>query len=243
MKEDDRMPNHIFSCERCQDQLCAGRVPIFSSLNIEELSRVVNLIRRHHYVKGELIIVEGSNLDNLIIINSGQVKAFRDSLEGKEQILYIFSEGDFFGEKNLIRNQEATYNVEALKETNICMINKEDFQGLFREYPDIGLKVMEELCNRLDRLEDQVETMGTKNVEARISTVLLEFTKKYGKNHSKGILVELPLSREGIANYIGLTRETVSRKMSLLQDEGIIEMVGNKKIIILDIEALKDSIQ
>jgi len=81
--------------------------------------------------------------------------------------------------------------------------------------------------------------MGTRTVEARVSSVLLEFADKYGKPHPRGIMIELPLSREGIANYIGLTRETVSRKMSLLQDEGVIEMNGNKKVLLLDRSALE----
>jgi CRP/FNR family transcriptional regulator, anaerobic regulatory protein len=237
------MSKHVHTCELCQHQLCARRVMIFSTLDAEELGRIVSLIVRKQYAKGELIILEGSNLESLIIVNRGQVKVFRDTHEGKEQILYIFSAGDFFGEKNLLWNQEAAYNVEALEETNVCMIKKNDFQQLLREYPDIGLKIMEELCSRLDRLENTIESMGTKNVEARVNMVLLEFAGKYGKEHSKGLLIELPLSREGIANYIGLTRETVSRKMSLLQDEGIIEMIGNKKVVIINKKALEDSIQ
>jgi len=80
--------------------------------------------------------------------------------------------------------------------------------------------------------------MGTKNAEERVSAVLLEFARKYGKESQNGIIVELPLSREGIANYIGVARETVSRKMNMLQEEGIIEMVGNKKVIIRNIDAL-----
>lgn len=231
------------SCEQCQHQFCARRVPIFSSLTSEELNKVVNLIIRRTYDKGEVIIMEDAILESLIIINNGQVKAFRDTHEGKEQILYIFAEGDFFGEKNLLQNQAATYTVEALTETHICMIRKKDFQQLIREYPDIGFKIMAELCNRLDHLEDIIESMGTKNVEARVSMVLLEFARKYGKDHPKGLLIQLPLSREGIANYIGLTRETVSRKMNLLQDEGVIEMLGNKKVIIKDQNALEQSIQ
>lgn len=229
-------------CEKCHDKMCTERVPIFSAFDQEELSRVTNLIIRKQFRKGELIIMEGSQLENMIIVNNGRVKAYRDTSEGKEHILHIFSEGDFFGEKNLLRNSEANYNVEALEDTSVCTIHKKAFQELIREYPNLGFKIMEELCVRLDRLENTIESMGTKSVETRVNTVLLEFLDKYGKIHPKGTLIELPLSREGIANYIGLTRETVSRKMSLLQDEGIIEMIGNKKVIVINKQALEDSI-
>ncbi len=226
------------SCESCQNKMCSKRVPIFSAFSPDEIARVSSLIVRRQYKKGELIVMEGSRPESLIIINTGRVKAYRNSSEGKEHILYIFSEGDFFGEKNLILNREASYNAEALEDTGICSINKGAFQQLMREYPELSFKVMEELCSRLVRLENTIESLGTKNVELRVNSVLMEFSEKYGKPHERGMLVELPMSREGIANYIGLTRETVSRKMSVLQDEGIIEMVGNKKVIILDMERL-----
>lgn len=233
------MEKHSCGCEKCHNRLCAQRVPVFSSLNHEEILKVSSLIIRKRYSRGELIIMEGDTLDSLIFISSGNAKAFRDTQEGKEQILYVFSEGDFFGEKNLLRNQQATYNVEALEETHVCTIRKNAFNQLLREYPDIGLKIMEELCRRLEQLEDTIENMGTRNVETRVNAVLLEFAKRYGKDTPKGFMIDLPLSREGIANYIGVARETVSRKMTFLQDEGIIEMVGNKKVIIHNIAALE----
>lgn len=230
----------VCSCESCQHKLCARKVPVFSGLDTEELSRVAELIKRKRYDKGEWIISEGSCPEELVFINSGQVKVFKYTAEGKEQILYIFSEGDFFGEKNLLKNQQAGFYVEALEPTNVCMINKGDFQGLLRAYPNIGIKIAEELCNRLDRLENALQGMGAKNVESRINTVLLDFAARYGKHHAGGVLVDLPLSREGIANYIGTTRETVSRKLGLLQDEGVVEMIGNKKVLIRDIKKLEE---
>jgi len=234
---------HGTDCERCHHKLCTKKVPIFSTLGDEEIGGVSDLIVRRQYLKGELILIEGDKFDSLIILNTGKAKAFRDTADGKEQILYIFSAGDFFGEKNLLGSQTASYNVEALEETHVCMIRKSDFRQLLRANPDIGLKVMEELSGRMDRLESSIENMGTRSVEARVGAVLLEFSQKYGKTHSDGIIIELPLSREGIANYIGVARETVSRKMNYLQDEGIIEMVGNKKVIILDKKALELEIQ
>lgn len=233
----------ICSCDICNHKLCTKKVSIFSSLNPEQLAKVANLIIHKEYQKGDLIVMEGESMDSLVIINEGQVKAFRNTQDGREQILYIFSEGDFFGERNLLRDQASTYNVKALEKTHVCLIHKRDFQVLVKDFPDIALKVMEELCQRLDRLEHTVETMGTGTVEARVSSVLLEFADKYGKAHPKGIMIELPLSREGIAHYIGLTRETVSRKMSMLQDEGILEMLGNKKVLLLDRAALERNLE
>lgn len=234
------MKNGTCACGQCQHHLCAKRVPIFSSLDEEELNKIAGLIVRRQYAKGETILMEGTGLDSLIIVNRGMVKAFRYTQEGKEQILYIFSEGDFFGEKNLLTSREATYNVEALEPTHICMIRSADFQQLIREYPDISLKVIRELGARLDRLESAVQNMGTRNAEARIGAVLLEFAEKYGTLHPEGIQFELPFSREGVANYIGAARETVSRRLNHLQEEGVIDMVGNKKIILKNKAALRD---
>lgn len=229
-------------CERCTHKPCARRVPIFSILDEDELSKVVSLIIRRQYTKGELILMEGELSRSLIIVNSGRIKTFRYTPDGKEQILYIFSEGDFFGEMNLLSREESPYNAEALEETHICIIHKKDFQELLMGHPEICLKVMEELCSRLGKMENMVQSMGSNDVDFRVNMVLLEFSKKYGRSHAKGRLVELPLSREGIANYIGVTRETVSRKLSRLQEEGIVELLGNKRIIILDEEALKGNI-
>ena len=219
--------------------LSVEKVPIFSGLNSEELSKVANLIVKRKYEKGELIIMEENPLENLIIIDNGKVKVFCYTIEGKEQILYILDQGDFFGEKNLLNNQNSTYNVEALETTHICMINKNDFQKLLITYPTISIKIIEELCTRMDKIENSIQNIGAKNIEWRINSLLIEFAERYGKATPKGIIVELPLSREGMANYIGTARETVSRKLSLLQDKGIINMIGNKQILILDINALK----
>ena len=233
------MKSECCGCLRCEHKLCTQKVPIFMGLDSGEIEKIAGQIKRREYAKGELILMEGSRLDSLVIINTGQVKAFRYNPEGKEQILYIFSEGDFFGERNLLLDKDSEYNIEALDTTKICMINKSDFRRLLCEYPDMGLKIMEELCRRLEQLENNIQGMGTGDIGSRLNGILLEFARKYGREVPEGIMIELPLSREGIANYIGVARETVSRKLSLLQDEGVIEMSGNKKIIILDKKALE----
>lgn len=230
-------------CDRCYHQLCTKKIPIFSALEPNEISAVTDLIVHKTYQKGEQIILEGGIFERLIIVNNGLVKIYKYSQEGKEQILYIFSPGDFFGEKNLLKDQVATYYAEALEETMICSIHKNEFRRLLVDHPLIGVKVIEVLAERIDVLESTIENMGTRTIESRVILFLLEFAKKQGIIVEKGIQFDLPLSREGIANYIGVTRETVSRKLSFLQDEGVIELIGHKRIILLDMKALENLIE
>lgn len=225
--------DHSSMCMTCKHKMCAKRISVFSTLLDNEIERVSELIVHRDFKKGEMIIKEGEPQDSLIILNSGSVKIFKYNQDGKEQILYIFSEGDFFGEKNLFQNKYATYYAQALDDAGICMINKNDFNDLLTTNPKIALKIIEELASRLEKLENALESMGTKSIEARIGTALIDLSAKYGKRTKRGILLELPLSREGLASYIGVARETVSRKLSALADEGIIEMTGNKKILII----------
>ena len=89
--------NTISNCKKCNHKLCTQKVSIFSSLNMEQLAKVGDLINHRRYKKGELLVMEGEKTESLVIINEGQVKAYKTTLDGKEQIIYIFSEGDFFG--------------------------------------------------------------------------------------------------------------------------------------------------
>lgn len=235
--------NHQVCCNCHSHQLCARKVPIFASLNDEELQKVTSLIVQKKYPKGSLICHEGEPFENLLLINKGKVKVYRNSVDGKEQILYILSEGDFFGERNLlIKEKLADCNAETMEETMVCTITKQDYRQLLLRYPDIGLKIMEELFERIDKLENLLANVNPRETEQRICLMLIEFRNKYGKIQPDGtILIDLPLNREEMANYIGLTRETVSRKLNVLKEAGIIDLIGNKKIQINDEKALEDN--
>lgn len=221
-------------CGRCKHDICMHRVPIFSSLNEKEISNIADLINHHEYKKGEMVVNEGDSIDSIIIMNQGSAKAFKYTLDGREQILYIFAEGDFFGEKNLLSNQTTKFYVEALQDIKTCSLSRSQFQKLLHKYPDIAIKIIDELGKRLARLENSLQSMGVRNVDSRLGSLLLDFEEKFGVNVSEGTLIQLPLSREGMANYLGVARETVSRKLGQLEQEGVIRSVNNKSILITD---------
>ena len=225
-------------CGQCADRLCMHKVPILSSLDEADLVKISDMISHHEFKKGETLMREGDRIDSIIIIHDGSAKAYKNTSDGREQILYVFTEGDFFGEQNLFKNHFSHYTVEALTILKTCHLSKEQFQQLLYLYPNIAIKIINELGSRMSRLESAMQSMGVRNVDNRIGETLLDFANKYGTRDSKGIIIHLPLSREGIANYLGVARETLSRKLSQFESEGIIRSINNKEIIILDNEAL-----
>lgn len=198
------------------------------------------MIHRREYKKGDTIIFEGDIIDSITIISEGSAKAYKTTADGREQILYVFSEGDFFGEQNLFGNQVATYSVEALENVRTCNLSRENFQELLFDYPKIAVKIIDELGNRIARLENAIQSIGMRNVDNRIGWILLEFAEKYGTKNEDGTIIHLPFSREGIANYLGIARETVSRKLSQFENEGLIRSLNNRDILVYDLDKIAE---
>ncbi len=225
-------------CSRCLQKLCTRGIPIFASLAHADLEKIASLTVHREYGKGDVILEEGNRQDGVAILNEGSVKASKYTADGREQILYVFSEGDFFGEQNLLFDRPAFYSVTALEPVKLCLIRKQDFQTLLHANPQIAVTIIGELGWRLSHLENAVQNMGVRSLEVRIHTVLLELADKYGSRHKGGVLLRLPLSREGLANYIGVARETLSRKLGQMEEDGVIQTVNNKTIWIKDLSLL-----
>lgn len=228
------------SCQNCKQRLCASKVPIFSSLSQEELEEIVALTGHRDYAKGEMIFLEGEKSTTLYIINEGQIKLFTYTKEGKEQILHILQEGEFFGELSLFKEEEYAFNAEAIVPVKICTLTKQNLDMILQRKPEIALKLLQTVGERLAKMERLAQNLATNDMDAKIADLLLDLKEKYGKTGVKGIEIKLPLTREDMANYIGVTRETISRKLSKLQEDGIIEIVGNKKIILLQEDELRE---
>ncbi|NLZ49282.1 MAG: Crp/Fnr family transcriptional regulator [Clostridiales bacterium] len=227
------------NCHKCTGKYCVSKVYIFSTLKQEDFKKISEIIVSRKYKKGQVLFFEGDVEDKLYIVNKGKIKVYRYNKEGREQILYILSDGEFIGDMSLLKKGKFQYNAEALEDTYICTIAKDDFDKIITLNPEITLKIMEVLHDRLMDLENLIQNLSTKDVEVRIASILKTFAQDYGVKGEEGIIIDLPLNREEMANYIGVTRETISRKLTALQDEDIIELVGNKKIIIKDLSYIE----
>lgn len=237
------MNNHCGNCcNNCRGELCASKVPIFENLNNEELLKIVNTINHKEYAKGDVVFTEGNVANTLFFINEGKIKLYKYTKDGKEQILHVLSEGDFFGELELIKPSKYGFNSKAIIDSKICTLTKDEMKEIMMKNPEIGIKVLEAVGERLSKVESLVQNLATNDVDSRMAYLLTDLMEKYGENIEKNISIELPLSREEMANFIGVTRETISRKLKKFEDEKLIKIVGTKIIIVLDEEGLKNYI-
>lgn len=226
-------------CNQCKGRYCANKVSIFSILTEQHLVQITDGIYRKDYKKGDNIFFEGDIADKLYLINKGKVKILRYTKEGKEQIMYILAEGDFIGDLNLFKKGQQKFNAVALEDTNVCILTKEAFDEVLKNSPEIALKILQMMSEKVVSLEESIERLGINDVESRLVGLLLNMINDFGTPEGSTIVLKMPLSREDLANYIGTSRETVSRKLAALQSESLIELDGNKRIIIKDLAALE----
>ncbi|MDO5516069.1 MAG: Crp/Fnr family transcriptional regulator [Clostridium sp.] len=230
------------SCEKCST-LCASRVPIFENLSCDELYEIVGQIEHKSFDKGSMIFSEGNDANTLYFINEGKIKLYKYNKDGKEQIFHILSNGDFFGELDLIKSSKYKFNAKAMDNAKICTLKKTEVKNIIMSNPEIAIKLLESVGERLSAIENLAQNLSTNDVDARIAYLLLNLMDKYCEKSEDGKkIIKLPLSREDMANYIGVTRETISRKLKKLEEEELISIMGTKKILILDEEGLQDYI-
>ncbi|MEG6616468.1 Crp/Fnr family transcriptional regulator [Peptococcaceae bacterium 1198_IL3148] len=228
---------HIFNANELR-HICASTVPIFKTLSYRELQKVNGLIRKKDYQKGNVLFLQGDRSDHLYIVRYGRVKIYEVSKDGRQQIVRILEQGDFFGELSLFKDEHHSLNGEAMEDTGLCMIPREDFKILVKENPEMSISIMAALSERLAAAENFIIDLTLKNIEERLASWLMMMADKQGIRTAQGIEVSVNLSRREIANLLGTTTETVSRKLTKFQTAGIITTEGHKNIIIRNKEKL-----
>lgn len=223
-------------CSRCQHSLCVAKVSIFKRLDRDNLLEIIRLTKHKSYKKGDYLINEGDNSSTLFIINEGIVKLVKNNTLGKEQIIRIQKQGTTIGEYYLFSDyQPYNFSAIALSDLKICCLEKKDMDYLLNKHPHLSKHLLIELSNHLIETQNLVQNLSTLETDSKISFVIKELANHFGTETDSGIIINNPLTREEMANYAGLTRETISRKLSQFSNEGYLEFPNNKTIIIKDL--------
>lgn len=221
------------NCFKREGKNCIEIVPIFSNLTYEEMMEVARITKEKTFEKGEMLYMAGEKGEKLYVIHSGKVKITRFTESGKEQVIRVLGPGDFMGELSLFSPLPLTDNGEALSKTVACMIDGKKLKELMKKYPTIAFKIMEELSQRLEKAENLIENISLYGVERRLALTLINMANEKGE-------VVLKMSKRDLASHLGMSQETLSRKLTAFQDMGIIKLIGHRRIILLDIEALEE---
>lgn len=220
------------SCGHKTEGTCIELVPIFQSLTTDEMWEIAQITREVTVEKGEQIYAMGDQVESLFVIHSGLVKIYRLSSNGKEQVIRVLRPGDFMGELALFSHSPMGDYAEALETSTMCVIEGSKLTSLMGKYPAIAFKVLEELSRRLEKIEQLVQDISHTSVEKRLAQVLLDLST--GTNQ-----IELEMSKRDLASQIGMTQETLSRRLSAFQEEGLIEQSGHRQIFIRNREGLE----
>lgn len=229
-------------CEKCGRPVCITTIPLLSNLSEEDLGKISTGVSTRQYKKGEYLFKAGDKANKLYIVCSGRAKIVKHTSEGKEQLMYFMTEGDFFGAFNLLKEDEFDCTAEALEDTQVSMLAKSEFDKIILSHPEITLKVFEKAYERIMTAEKLVERLSTNSLDARVAGLLLNLTSSFGVPHKDGIMLKLTISREDMGSYAGIARETISRKLNHFQDLGLIELKSTKRILLKNIKALEDMI-
>lgn len=230
---------NVVTCKRCTHGLCISKVSIFKQLRDEELIEVLKKVRHITVLKGDVLVHEGDQSSTLYIINTGIAKLIRSSSLGKEQIIALQSDGDIIGEYYLLSNYEPyNFSVVALSDMKICTLVKKDIDAILDKHPQLCRSMLTELSKKMIDIENKLQNISITETDSKVAFLLIQLYEKFGHQTPEGFIIDNPLSREDMANFAGMTRETMSRYLSKLSKEGVIQLLDKNKILLIQKEEL-----
>jgi len=218
--------------------LTLARVSLFSGLADNELNFLAGRAVRRHYAAGQIIFGEGEACSGLYVVESGQVRIFKTSTGGREQVLSIEGPGGSMAELPVFDGGNYPASACALDDAALLFVSKQDFQALCLAHPQVALKVLKVVGGRLRHLVGIIEELSFTTVRHRLAAFLLRRAQEEGKRSAQGVEISLPASNQELASQIGTVRELVSRNLSRLQAEGLLKIEG-RCVILRDLKALE----
>ena len=211
-------------------------IPLFQDLEQKNYVDLANIVLSRKYKKGEMIFSEYDTADGFYVAVSGRVKIFKSSPEGKEQILHIFGPGDPFGEIAVFTGKNFPASAQTLENSETIFFPKNAFIGLIKKDPALSLNMLSVLSMRLKRFSSLIEDLSLKEVPGRLAAYLLYLSDR---NDSCDELI-LDISKSQLASILGTIPETLSRILSKMTRENLIESDGKRKFLIKDRDSLID---
>lgn len=229
VKPEPTVPMACRSCRVRHGGMCEVLGPV-------ELARLAACSRRTRHGSGEALAVESDAVHGYANVTRGTVKLSRVLRDGRQQLVGLQFAPDLMGR---LFSSESPLSAEAATEVELCRIPRDVLEGLVADSEGLKQRLLEQALQDLDEAREWMVTLGRKRAVERVASVLLLIATRMGGRDAHGnITLDLPIGRADMADFLGLTIETVSRQMSRLRREGVISVQGHRCVVIHDIEAL-----
>lgn len=211
-------------------------VPLFSTLTDGEFNALAHIFVSRSYRRNQIIFLEEQTGDYMYLVLSGKVKVAKSAPGGKETIIAIHKAGDFFGEMSLLDGKTSPATVSAMEDSRIISVSGADFHKYLLHNEKVMLEIIHVLCARLREVW-QTQSQSHRTADSRIRMGLYDLAEKHGVRDSHGTIIDLKITHQELAEMVGTSRETVTRAMARLRDEGLVEVSG-RRITLLDPQRL-----
>jgi len=202
-------------------------ISLFSLLSDKEHDLLTQKSNTRSYPKNTVIVNEGDASDSLYLILSGQVKVFLSDANGKEIIINVLKEGDYFGELAIIEESNRSASIMTTEKATFAILSKTSFNEILSQHPEMAFRLLKYLARRVRELTNNIKGLALLDVYGRIVQVLHSLAVK----HQGQLQVTTRLTHQEIANRVGASREMVSKILKELSLGGYIEYEGKNIII------------
>jgi CRP/FNR family cyclic AMP-dependent transcriptional regulator len=213
-------------------------VDIFEPLSTEELEHLNGQLPSIHLERGEIFYTPQQRSERLFVLESGKVRLFRTAPDGREFTLAVVESGTVFGEMSLTAQQLQGAYAQAMEPSEVSTMAREDLERLVVDKPEVGLRLMHLLSERLRRYEARLEDATMKDVHSRLASIIVMLVESEGVRSGAGYRIAAHYTHQQLAEMIGTNREAVTRAFGVLQDEGVVEL-RRRLIHVPDLPALK----
>jgi len=228
--------------ERC-DTCSVRHRAVCGALLSDELHYLNQMARQKKISAGQVILSDDEPADFVGIITSGAVKLTKTLADGRQQIVGLQFASDFLGRPYNKRNH---FFAEAATDVEICSFKREDYEAMLKKFPELEGRLLKNTLDELDSAREWMLLLGRKTAEEKVASFLLMLAKKsfhLGCHHTTAMTFAtftLPITRADMADYLGLTIETISRQITRLKSSGTISITGNREFLVPDLNRLAD---
>ena len=215
------------------------RVPFLAALSVDDRRWLHERVRRRTYTRGDIIFQKDDPGQSLFIIEDGSVRIYVPGAQGMDLTLAVMGSGDFFGDLSLLDGRPRSASASALSETVVVTVERSDFTGLLRSRPEASLAILAEIAKRVRDTDQMATDLAFLDVGGRLARKLSELAGSHGVQRDGGILIDIPLTQEELANMIGVTRESVNRNLGVFRRLGFVSREG-RKVLVRNPDGLRD---